>query len=137
MKEILKYLRQVNSFSQEQIAQKLGISRQSYIKYENGSVVPNNSTVHHLAAIYGVSEEFIRRNEIPSPQDNFQNDSEYKRAEEKNLEVASPEYVMKAPVQQARQTYAIIISRKVRKSSCGERMKKKKKSAGRRLGRLF
>lgn len=105
MKEILKYLRQVNSFSQEQIAQKLGISRQSYIKYENGSVVPNNSTVHYLAAIYGVSEEFIRRNEIPSPQDDFQNDSEYKRAKEKNLEVASPEYVMKAPVQQARQTY--------------------------------
>ena len=58
MKEILKYLRQLNSFSQEQIAQKLGISRQSYIKYENGSVIPNNSTVHHLAAIYGVGEDF-------------------------------------------------------------------------------
>ena len=70
MKEILKYLRQINSFSQERIAQKLGISRQSYIKYENGSVVPNNSTVHHLAAIYGVSEEFIRSNKIPSVQEN-------------------------------------------------------------------
>lgn len=104
MKEILKYLRQVNSFSQEQIAQKLGISRQSYIKYENGSVVPNNSTVHHLAAIYGVSEEFIRRNEIPSPQGKKNGNLGYK-TEEKNLEVASPEYVMKASVQQVRQTY--------------------------------
>nr|WP_318716831.1 helix-turn-helix transcriptional regulator [uncultured Treponema sp.] len=105
MKEILKYLRQVNSFSQEQIAQKLGISRQSYIKYENGSVIPNNSTVHHLAAIYGVSEEFIRSNKIPSVKENSIKEAEYKMAEEKNLEVASPEYVMKAPVQQTRQTY--------------------------------
>ena len=105
MKEILKYLRQLNSFSQEQIAQKLGISRQSYIKYENGSVIPNNSTVHHLAAIYGVSEEFIRSNKIPSVKENSIKETEYKMAEEKNLEVASPEYVMKAPVQQTRQTY--------------------------------
>ena len=104
MKEILKYLRQLNSFSQEQIAQKLGISRQSYIKYENGSVIPNNSTVHHLAAIYGVSEEFIRRNNIPSLNENSQKSAEF-NIKEKTLEVASPEYVMKAPIQQARQTY--------------------------------
>lgn len=98
MKEILKYLRQLNSFSQEQIAQKLGISRQSYIKYENGSVIPNNSTVHHLAAIYGVSEEFIRSNKIPSVKENSIKETEYKMAEEKNLEVASPEYVMPSTV---------------------------------------
>ena len=104
MKEILKYLRQLNSFSQEQIAQKLGISRQSYIKYENGSVIPNISTVHHLAAIYGVTEEFIRRNKIPSLNENSQKSAEF-NIKEKTLEVASPEYVMKAPVQQARQTY--------------------------------
>lgn len=59
MKEILKYLRQLNSLFQEQIAQKLGILRQSYIKYENGSVVPNASTVHHLTAIYKVRENFL------------------------------------------------------------------------------
>lgn len=104
MKEILKYLRQLNSFSQEQIAQKLGISRQSYIKYENGSVIPNNSTVHHLAAIYGVTEGFIRRNKIPSLNENSQKSAEF-NIKEKTLEVASPEYVMNAPVQQARQTY--------------------------------
>lgn len=104
MKEILKYLRQLNSFSQEQMAQKLGISRQSYIKYENGSVIPNNSTVHHLAAIHGVTEEFIRRNKIPSLNENSQKSAEF-NIKEKTLEVASLEYVMKAPVQQARQTY--------------------------------
>lgn len=104
MKEILKYLRQLNSFSQEQIAQKLGISRQSYIKYENGSVIPNNSTVHHLAEIYGVGEDFIRRNEVQSPLGKKHDNSEFK-TDERLLEVASPEYVMKASVQQARQTY--------------------------------
>lgn len=80
------------------------ITRQSYIKYENGSVIPNNSTVHHLAAIYGVGEDFIRRNEVPSPLGKKHDNSEFK-TDERLLEVASPEYVMKASVQQARQTY--------------------------------
>lgn len=104
MKEILKYLRQLNSFSQEQIAQKLGISRQSYIKYENGSVIPNNSTVHHLAAIYGDGEDFIRRNEVPSPLGKKHDNPEFE-TDESALEVASPEYVMKASIQQERRTY--------------------------------
>lgn len=105
MKEILKYLRQVNSFSQEQVAQKLGISRQSYIKYENGSVVPNTSTVHHLAAIYKVSESFIYQNKIPSPQEQSESEEvQYRIPEEKKYKVAEPEFVMKVPVQE-RRTY--------------------------------
>lgn len=42
MREILKYLRQTNSFTQEEIARKLEISRQTYIKYENGEVEPGD-----------------------------------------------------------------------------------------------
>ena len=42
MKEILKYLRQTNSFTQEEIARKHEISRQTYIKYENGEVEPGD-----------------------------------------------------------------------------------------------
>lgn len=65
MKEILKYLRQLNSFTQSQIAGKIGLSRQSYMKYENGSVVPSDNIVDRLAAVYGVAPEFLRANKIP------------------------------------------------------------------------
>ena len=62
MKEILKYLRQTNSFTQEEIAQKLEISRQSYIKYENGDVEPNDKIIRKLAIIYNVSESSLTDN---------------------------------------------------------------------------
>lgn len=67
MKEILKYLRQTNNFTQEEIARRLEISRQSYIKYENGEVEPGDKVIRTLSIIYGVREEFIRRNEVPKP----------------------------------------------------------------------
>ena len=67
MKEILKYLRQLNSLSQEEIAGHLNISRQSYIKYENGTVIPSDKIVSRLAQIYGVTEEFLRANRVPKP----------------------------------------------------------------------
>ncbi|MBQ0051380.1 MAG: helix-turn-helix transcriptional regulator [Treponema sp.] len=105
MKEILKYLRQLNNLSQQEIAEKIGITRQSYIKYENGTVIPNDRTVHHLAAIYKVSELFIRQNRIPVPEEKAEPATEkfYELNEEKNLvKAAEPEMVMefKAPSQE-------------------------------------
>lgn len=67
MKEILKYLRKINSFTQKEIAGKLEISRQSYIKYETGEVEPNDKIIRCLSIIYDVSEDFIRKNEVPKP----------------------------------------------------------------------
>lgn len=67
MKEIIKYLRRTNSFTQEEIARRLGISRQSYIKYENGEVEPGDRIIRALSIIYDVDESFIRRNEVPKP----------------------------------------------------------------------
>ncbi|MBQ7158235.1 MAG: helix-turn-helix transcriptional regulator [Treponema sp.] len=65
MKEILKYLRQLHSYTQEDVAQKIGISRQSYIKYESGSVAPSDKIVAKLAMLYGVEKEFIYKNKVP------------------------------------------------------------------------
>lgn len=65
MKEILKYLRQAHSFTQDEVAKRLGISRQSYIKYEKGLVSPPAKVISQLADLYQVSETFIYRNEIP------------------------------------------------------------------------
>lgn len=65
VKEIFKYLRQINSLSQEQVAEKLGISRQTYIKYENGTVIPGDEIVRKVSLFYKVSESVIRENKIP------------------------------------------------------------------------
>lgn len=65
MKEILKYLRSINSYSQEKVAESIGLSRQSYNKYESGSVVPSDKIVFRLAEFYKVDVDFIKANKIP------------------------------------------------------------------------
>lgn len=65
MKEILKYLRTINSYSQEKVATEVGISRQSYNKYEAGTVVPSKEMVEKLAKLYGVQTDFILNNKVP------------------------------------------------------------------------
>lgn len=65
MKEILKYLRSVNSYSQEKVAESIGLSRQSYNKYEVGTVIPSDKIVKKLADLYNVTSEFIKKNQIP------------------------------------------------------------------------
>lgn len=94
MKEILKYLRQANSFTQEEISKRLEISRQSYIKYESGDVLPNDKIIRKLSIIYDVKEDFIRQNKIPNLQGKKAN---YKIDENNgNLTVADPATVYNA-----------------------------------------
>lgn len=88
MKEILKYLRQTHSFTQEEIAHRLEISRQSYSKYENGTVEPNDRIIRALSLIYGVREEFILENKVPLPEK--RDEPLYPYEKEKLLEVADP-----------------------------------------------
>ena len=66
MKEILKFLRQMNNLTQTEVAEKLGVSRQTYIKYESGVVVPGRKTVEALGRLYNVSGDFIMQNRIPA-----------------------------------------------------------------------
>lgn len=51
---ILKLLRDRNKFTQDFIAQKLGVTRQSYIRYENGEVELNASQIRILANLYQI-----------------------------------------------------------------------------------
>ena len=41
LKENLIILRNIHGYSQEEIAEKIGISRQAYAKWENGSTIPD------------------------------------------------------------------------------------------------
>ena len=56
---ILKLLRERNKFTQEFIASKLGVTRQSYMRYETGEVELNASAIRILANLYQVDYKNI------------------------------------------------------------------------------
>lgn len=55
LKENLVMLRGLHGFSQEEIAEKINISRQAYAKWETGATVPDIEKCRLLAAVYGVT----------------------------------------------------------------------------------
>lgn len=55
LQENLSRLRAYYGFSQEEIAEKVGISRQAYARWESGRAVPDVEKCLKLAEIYGVS----------------------------------------------------------------------------------
>ncbi len=48
-------LRKLNGYSQEQVAERIGISRQAYAKWENGLTTPDIEKASMLAKVYGIS----------------------------------------------------------------------------------
>lgn len=63
LKENLAILRNIHGYSQEEIAEKIGISRQAYAKWENGQTVPDIEKCSRLAAEYGVSIDNLIKQE--------------------------------------------------------------------------
>ena len=55
LKDNLIILRNIHGFSQEEIAEKIGISRQAYAKWETGATVPDIEKCLRLAETYGVT----------------------------------------------------------------------------------
>lgn len=55
LKDNLVILRNANGFSQEEIAEKIGISRQAYAKWETGATVPDIEKCKRLADTYGTT----------------------------------------------------------------------------------
>lgn len=64
--EYLKTLRKENKFSQEQLAEKLDISRQSISKWEQGSSTPDIENFTKLAQLYNVSIDSLINGEPDS-----------------------------------------------------------------------
>lgn len=63
LKENLMMLRNMHGFSQEQIAGRIGISRQAYAKWESGATVPDIEKCAALAGVYGVSVDSLLKTE--------------------------------------------------------------------------
>lgn len=65
LKENLVMLRKLNGFSQEEIAEKINISRQAYGKWENGETIPDIEKCALLANVYGVTiDSLVQTNQI-------------------------------------------------------------------------
>ena len=55
LKDNISRLRNVNGYSQEEVAEKIGISRQAYAKWEKGETIPDVEHCQKLAELYGVT----------------------------------------------------------------------------------
>ncbi len=58
----LKYFRKKKGYTQEQIAEKIGVSRQAVAKWERGEALPDIENIMALADIYEVTIDSLVRN---------------------------------------------------------------------------
>ena len=63
LKDNLIMLRNLRGYSQETIAEKIGISRQAYAKWESGATVPDIEKCSLLAELYGTTIDSLVRTE--------------------------------------------------------------------------
>ena len=63
LKDNLLMLRKMNGYSQEHIAEKIGISRQAYAKWESGATIPDIDKASQLARVYGVTVDSLIKTE--------------------------------------------------------------------------
>lgn len=63
LKDNLMMLRNIHGYSQEAIAEKVGISRQAYAKWETGATVPDIEKCSLLADVYGTTIDSLVRTE--------------------------------------------------------------------------
>ena len=61
-------LRKKNGWSQEELAEQLNVSRQSVSKWEGAQSVPDLNKVIAMAKVFGVSTDYLLKDEIETPQ---------------------------------------------------------------------
>ncbi|MCD7859653.1 MAG: helix-turn-helix domain-containing protein [Firmicutes bacterium] len=64
LSEKLLTLRTRAGLSQEELAEKLDVSRQSISKWENGSSIPGIDKILEIAKLYGVSTDYLLKDEL-------------------------------------------------------------------------
>ena len=59
LSEKILYLRKDSGLSQEELAEKLNVSRQAVSRWENGSAMPDASNLLQLSRLFGVSADYL------------------------------------------------------------------------------
>jgi repressor LexA len=60
----LKELRKIEGWTQEEVANKIGVSKQTYSHYENENRTPSLKTIRSLANVYGVDLDHVFGDEV-------------------------------------------------------------------------
>lgn len=68
--ENIRNLRKENKMSQEQLAEKLDVSRQSISLWENGQTTPSMDNIMAIAEIFGVSTDALLKDSVEGNNDN-------------------------------------------------------------------
>jgi len=63
IKDNLILLRNIHGYTQEQVAEKIGVSRQAYSKWEKGLTLPDIENCSLLADLYGVTIDSLLKTE--------------------------------------------------------------------------
>lgn len=66
--ERLQELRKENKYSQEQLAEKLGVTRQAISKWESAQGNPDINNIIKLSEIYNVSTDYLLKGEKTMPE---------------------------------------------------------------------
>ncbi|MCR5539031.1 MAG: helix-turn-helix domain-containing protein [Lachnospiraceae bacterium] len=61
-------LRKKNGWSQEELAELLGVSRQAVSKWESAQAIPDMNRVLKLSSVFGVSTDFLLKDEMEMPE---------------------------------------------------------------------
>ena len=59
--------RKKNGWSQEELADRLGVSRQSVSKWEGAQAVPDMKKIIQMSEVFGVSTDYLLRDDIETP----------------------------------------------------------------------
>ena len=63
MADRIQYLRKAKGISQEELAEKVGVSRQAVSKWENGKAIPGIDILTELSGLYDMSLDQLIRDE--------------------------------------------------------------------------
>ena len=74
---LIKEARTNADLTQEQLAEKLNVSRQAVSRWESGSALPDASNIRQLSKVFAVSADYLLNDdmdeyEIPKPQPDVQ-----------------------------------------------------------------
>ena len=73
--EKIMELRKKKGWSQEQLGERLEISRQSVSKWESGASIPDLDKIVKMSHIFSVSTDYLLKDELESPQEGTQTDN--------------------------------------------------------------
>ena len=82
--------RKKNGWSQEELAEKLSVSRQSVSKWESGQSVPDLNRILEMARIFGVTTDYLLKDEIEEAEnvDGFKSTESSKKLRKVTMEEA-------------------------------------------------